>query len=337
MRGIIVLEGADGTGKTTLARELVKRYGAFYIHNGLWPNIWLRHLATVDLAIKMSQKRLVVIDRLWLSEQIYGDTFRGGPKYDLGARCLDRALMRYGAVTVLCVRHDFARHMHHFEELKNSRREKFARIEMVAQRYLDLADGNLAAGGKWYYQQLTQFQDYPLRDDVLVYDFEVAGLSPKMLGLSMDTIVGRMRALQRDIGGDFLAPTGNLTGNPRDPKYLFVGEGLSPRACPRAAPFLWSDAPSSASYLNAHLRDLKFCEDQALWTNALAPERWLPFLRDYLSATTRVIALGGIAARSVEELGFPNAVNVPHPQWARRFQAGHPEKYQALLKEALQL
>jgi hypothetical protein len=336
LKGIIILEGADGTGKTTLARALVKRYDAFYIHNGLWPDIWKRHLATVDLAIKRSQKQLVIIDRLWLSEQIYGDTFRDGPAYDLGARCLDRALLRYGAVTVLCVRRDFAGHMKHFEELKRTRVEKFARMEMVAQRYLDLASGNLAADGKWYYNQLTQFQDYPLRDDVLVYDFEIAGISAKLLDIAMDTIVGRVYALRRHAGETFATDLPNLTGNPRDPRYLFVGEQLSPRACNRAAPFLWNDEMSSATYFNKQLHKLKFREDQALWTNAIGHD-WLRFLRDHLSATTRVIALGGIAARRVEELSFPNAASIPHPQWARRFQAQHPEKYRTLLQEALKI
>lgn len=342
MKGILVLEGADGTGKTTLARELVARYSAFYIHNGLWPDIWKRHVAALRLALRKSQEQLVIIDRLWLSEQIYGDTFRAGPAYDLGARCLDRVLMRYGAVTVLCVRHNFSAHMRHFEELKQTRREKFSRMEAVAFRYLDLAAGNLATPGNLYYQQLTRFQDYALREDVMIYDFEAGGRNLPQTGKA---IVDRIRWLRegaaKNIGlhEDVLCcdDFSNLAGNPRRPNYLLVGEALSPRACRQAAPFFWSDASSSASYLNAQLRDLQFREDRALWVNALATDDWLPRLRDQLDSKTRVIALGGIAARRVGELGFPNAVCVPHPQWARRFQASRPEKYKDILQGALKL
>jgi hypothetical protein len=101
--GIVVLEGADASGKTTLARHLVDRYGARYLHSTRRREVWRWHLGALRWAVRESASRLVVLDRLWLSEQVYGQVFRGGPAYDLGARCLDRVLLRYGAVTVLCV------------------------------------------------------------------------------------------------------------------------------------------------------------------------------------------------------------------------------------------
>ena len=97
MTGIVVLEGANAAGKTTLARHLVERYGARYLHSRPTRDPWRRHVAMLRRAVALSERHLVVLDRHWLSEQVYGRVF-GSPAYDLGARCLDRVLRRYGAL-----------------------------------------------------------------------------------------------------------------------------------------------------------------------------------------------------------------------------------------------
>src|ERR1041385_7985183 len=106
VRGIVVIEGADASGKTTLASVLVDRYGASYLHSTVRKEIWRWHVGALRLAVRRSRDQLVVLDRLWLSELVYGSVFRGGPAYDVGARCLDRVLRRFGAVTVLCAPRD---------------------------------------------------------------------------------------------------------------------------------------------------------------------------------------------------------------------------------------
>lgn len=333
MKGIIVLEGADGTGKTTLARELVKRYGAFYIHNGLWPNMWQRHLAAVDLAVKKSQRQLVIIDRLYLSEQIYGQVFRAGPAYDLGARCLDRVLQRHGALTVLCVRQNLKAHLEHFEKLKRTRPEKFASMKLIAQRYLDLLKGNLAYKGNFYVNQLTRSLEYANRCDVMSYDMDRQG---DRLGDVCTQIVDRLETC-RDypLSDQYDDRRPNLAGHPATTRYLFVGEELSPRACSRAAPFLWSDELSAASWLNARLRELDFDETLGLWTNAISTDDWLKTARRELSTAVTIIALGKVAEQRVRKLDFPNVRSLPHPQWCRRFQTHSPEIFRRQLKEAL--
>lgn len=333
MRGIIVLDGGDGTGKTTLARALMEKHDAFYIHNGLWPNMWQRHLAAVDLAIKKSRHQLVVIDRLYLSEQIYGQVFRAGPSYDLGARCLDRILQRYGALNVLCVRRDLKRHVAHFEELRTRRPEKFNSMKVVAQRYYDLLEGNLAYGDDFYVNQLTRFQDYAARMDVLHYDMDRQGGGMRVI---LDQMEDRLRMIPGTSLPDQYNPDRrNLAGNYGATRYLFVGEDLSPRACRRAAPFLWNDEASAATWLNNALRELQFDETTALWTNTSNADDWLPVLRDMLSATVRVIALGAVASNRVEQLRFQNVRYLPHPQWARRFQAKQPRVYRDVMRDAL--
>ena len=76
--GIIVLDGPDGAGKTTLAKYLQGHYGAKYIDMTYrWKkNQFEYHTAAIHHAIQLSQKQLVVIDRWWMSENIYADVYR---------------------------------------------------------------------------------------------------------------------------------------------------------------------------------------------------------------------------------------------------------------------
>ena len=68
MKGLIVIDGCDGTGKTTLAEAICKRYDGVYIHNTYrWPQkMPLYHTAALHRALKIARTKLVVIDRLWM-------------------------------------------------------------------------------------------------------------------------------------------------------------------------------------------------------------------------------------------------------------------------------
>lgn len=335
MKGIILLEGADGTGKTTLALELVAKYDAHYIHNSLYPDMWAAHLDCVREAVRESATRLVVIDRLWISEQIYGAVFRGGPAYDLGARCLDRVLQRFATLTILCVREDLQKHMAHFEELKTTREEKFTAMHAVATRYLDLYRGNLAYGakGRTYTDQLTCFQDFGNRMDVMGYDMDLYhNKAASFVGLIGD----RLMAMQRDWRQEpkALDPSNsNLAGSFITAKHLFVGEQLSPRAeC--YWPFVWNDEPSAASWLNQALHTLAYNETSGLWTNAIGSDS---FLKEVFARRPdiRVVPFGNIAINCIGKLGFRNVRPMVHPQWARRFQHGEPDIFRNALRDAL--
>lgn len=338
MRGIILLEGADGTGKTTLAKAIEARCkNSVYLHNGLYPNMWNSHLECVKEAVKLSREHVVIIDRLWISEQIYGTVFRGGPAYNLGARCLDRVLQRFNCLTVVCARNNMPKHLKHFEELKETREEKFQQMEEVAVRYLDLARGNMAVGMDTYVEQLSAFQDFSSRLDVAFYDMDLFH-GEKHVGDFAGALLERLQARHKHWN---LEPTTlepqlhNLVGSMRTAEYLFVGEELSPQA-DNFWPFVWNDDLSAATWLNQALHDLKFNETKGLWTNARGPENWLKTIHDR-NPKIKVITLGAIAATKVEREApfFTDVRNLVHPQWARRFQHGAPEIFRNTLREAL--
>lgn len=330
MRGIVILDGADGVGKTNLAHHLVREHGARYLHLGIHRDIWRWHVAAARRAIKLAETRLVVVDRLWLSEQAYGQAFRGGPGYDLGARCLDRLLQRYGAVTVLCVRRDLERHLADFERLKMERPEKFSGIGRVAQLYCDLALGNVAHPGDTYLDQLIRWGDYARRPDVMLYDMD---LWPDRADQYAGLVVARLMAVQHGKPEELWRyDRGNLIGAIHKPRYLFVGEAVSPRAG-TPWPFFWRDASAAAGWLNRALHQLKFDETGGLWTNAVGADPWL----SHLAATipkVRAIALGGVARLTLADK-FHDVRAVSHPQWARRFRARYFDEYVDQLREAM--
>lgn len=102
---IIVLEGPDGAGKSTLAEMFTRRHDAHVIHLGSRhaKRAYLYNWAVLEKAIKLHMEgKMVVLDRMWLSEHVYGSVFRpGDAKIDLG-RLMHRVLLTYGAIHIVC-------------------------------------------------------------------------------------------------------------------------------------------------------------------------------------------------------------------------------------------
>ncbi|HEY0937547.1 MAG TPA: hypothetical protein VGD91_27885 [Trebonia sp.] len=73
-REIVVLDGCDGTGKTTLAQDMRAQYGYRVIHSGRTPD-------GIDLVRRyrriLAVPGPVVLDRSFISELVYGPLFHG--------------------------------------------------------------------------------------------------------------------------------------------------------------------------------------------------------------------------------------------------------------------
>lgn len=79
VKRLYIFEGPDGCGKTTAACKLADAIDAKYAHFGPLPEmtqigeVYARAMLPAYLGYED-----VVMDRCWLSEQPYGDAFRGG-------------------------------------------------------------------------------------------------------------------------------------------------------------------------------------------------------------------------------------------------------------------
>ncbi len=82
---IYVIEGPDGTGKSTLAKALSDKIKAITIHSSYDPawKIWMCHNKIMSSAVSLSRLGVpVILDRWAVSEEVYGTIFRNGPGYD---------------------------------------------------------------------------------------------------------------------------------------------------------------------------------------------------------------------------------------------------------------
>lgn len=341
-RGIIVIDGADAAGKTTLANHLRQRYGARYLHSIVRKDIWRWHLGALRLAHQLADDHLVILDRHWLSEQAYGQVFRGGPGYDAATRCLDRALQKAGAITVLCAPADLKRQLARHGDLKTQRPEKFDNIERVARLYQDLWRGNLAHPGTTYLDQLIRFQDYAFRPDVILYDLDIDGADLDKTSALLIKELARYRRAQYEPA--LYSYRYNVSGHFSRAKYLIIGEHVSPVGARHPWwphwPFTSNDAPPSAStWLNSALHALAIDETQIMMTNGCDPRD--PHLEDLhrlstdLGRALGVIALGRDAAAECRRLRIPIHAELPHPQYYRRFHNKKFDEYVNLLKGAL--
>ena len=168
--GIILLEGADASGKTTLAAVLREKYSARYIHGGLYKDPWLWHCAAIRRALRLAIDNLVVIDRNFISHLAYGHIF-GNQKYAEGAYHLDALFQRSGCITVLCIPSDPPRQEADWRAgLEAGKVEHFDRVREVIALYMDLAKGNVARPGAGWLFENIRYGDYAEREDVIIYD-----------------------------------------------------------------------------------------------------------------------------------------------------------------------
>lgn len=81
---LIICDSPDGGGKTSLCNHLIEKYRFNYYHCGVQPDIKEYHSHVLDMAFDDIQQyeSNFIIDRLHLSEHVYGTLFRNGPQYD---------------------------------------------------------------------------------------------------------------------------------------------------------------------------------------------------------------------------------------------------------------
>ena len=83
MSTLIILEGPDGAGKSTLARKLYRAMGprTKYFHHGPYHGVAedklaIEYLSSIEDAL--ADDRDVILDRSWISEKVYGIAYRCG-------------------------------------------------------------------------------------------------------------------------------------------------------------------------------------------------------------------------------------------------------------------
>jgi len=97
---IIICEGPDGSGKTTLAKNF-SHYE--YIHNGAFETSDKAFNAYVNQIDKLTPQSNVFVDRMHISERIYGTIYHGFNMDDSKYYHVDNLLNQLGAIVLLCI------------------------------------------------------------------------------------------------------------------------------------------------------------------------------------------------------------------------------------------
>jgi len=143
MKGIIILEGADASGKSTLANKLIeKNKGGIYIHATyrFKDKMPIYHAALLRKALKLSKNNLVIIDRLHISEYIYAKVFRKGTKWPEYTKMFNSFCRYMNIPIILCVPENIKRGKIWFEKSRNERIEMYNNIDKIIEEYFIYAD-----------------------------------------------------------------------------------------------------------------------------------------------------------------------------------------------------
>jgi hypothetical protein len=111
MNGVIILEGPDGAGKSTLAKVLQAQainrgYHVILVHNGPYQGVknGLARLYAEAIMSGVVGNSIVIMDRSWISEAIYGPIFRQADRVGRSrARILERLMLRVPNLVVGCL------------------------------------------------------------------------------------------------------------------------------------------------------------------------------------------------------------------------------------------
>ena len=132
---ILIVEGPDGVGKTTLINRIRKRFNNnFYMNLRVHKNMLLWHTATARMAIKKQMiGKLVLLDRHWPSEQFYSYIRSKGPSYN--PRYLYNKLKDRNAKYIWCIPEDKTQVKENHRINRTKREEEYWDIDRVIDGY----------------------------------------------------------------------------------------------------------------------------------------------------------------------------------------------------------
>jgi len=100
---IIILEGPDGSGKTTLAKQIARQTGYTYEHRSKPENEEEKARMMGEYIQMCKSKQNIIVDRCWYSEMVYGKVMRDQSYIDYPQMYeLERMLAKNGAIIIYC-------------------------------------------------------------------------------------------------------------------------------------------------------------------------------------------------------------------------------------------
>lgn len=309
-RKLIIFEGPDGAGKSTLASSLARSMDAHYVHCGpfLGVTTGLARLYAEAIMPAVLGHRDVILDRCWYSEKPYADAFRGGKSrlQMTDIRMLERLALRCQTSLVLCLP-PFGVVMGNFLERKKQK----------GGEYLDSTDQLLQVFQG--YEALSATTQLPLT----LYDYTVD---------SQDLLLGRLVSDSPATPSSIPHPVSTRSAGSLIARVAIVGESFG-QIKNEDPLYQWPFASFSnvgcSRWLAQQLHDGGIPERKLLWVNSDQLE-WGG--QDVLGGK-KVITLGDQAAKICARFSHDVVGQHFHPQAWKRFKAGQAYPLISQLKE----
>lgn len=313
---IIVIEGPDGVGKTSLAEAIVKDIGGKVVHlTYRYPNnMHQYHTAAMYHVIRAATKGPVVLDRWWASELVYANIYRGGSKWPHMWRMLHRVALRFGFYYVWCdSESDLKKYNQRYNILRGKREEMYdSGMDKVAQEFRDLCDGLIR---------------HDAVHDITKFPFDFNTTVP-------DVVQGAMRRLQ-SVNQTFLdLNIVDVAGNTNNPKVVLVGDKFELKGRRTQFPFFEYDG--SSLWMVEAMTTMGIKERDVMMINAAAPDgspnsKLMQYVRAYYDKP--IVALGLNAAKYWLDANHkPVTRTFSHPSYTRQFNDKDLTEYR-ILKE----
>lgn len=301
MGRVVILEGPDGGGKTTLARQLVER-GFVYKHEGpppLGEDLIAYYLKILNDSVEASFD--TVHDRLWLGERIYGPTCRGidrlGPE---GQILFNRIHTAKNVLQIIC--------LPSFE----------IALENYEAKIMEKSD-YLKSLNKWK-EVYEAYKDWATNNSAEVIDYTN----------KYDNCVSILNHFSVEEMLHFRCFPKGMVGNP-SAKYLFIGD--QPNHESIDIPF--HAVNGSSGYLNKAISMAGIEESELALSNAYGPRgRDFHALGSILISVPhveKIFLLGNEAVKWFNSdlnsgVKVPCKVySLPHPSYLKRFKGNNPQ------------
>lgn len=298
MSRIIVLEGADASGKSTLAKKLVEAFKGEYVKFSQPKRP--PYDEYMDFLLKHEPTKTYVLDRFMYGEMVYGPLLRGAAGMTmLDLNYLEMVLMRFNHVVIHC-NVELGQNLFKLKE----RGDEFIKLEQLKT----IKNGYV----KLFKQTLIEPHTYDWTED------DVESFIGKVRGDLM------LQEARRSSLLDHL-PVGSYVGTSA-PRYLFIGDEKNRKLNDKP---VFDSKPGR--YLLAHLVQLKVA-DQSAMINSLDEEfGQLNAMHVNRMKARKIICLG---EKSFQRIRY--GIKVSHPQYAKRFYGkNHHQRYLNELKEAI--